>query len=333
MKIIILLLVSLNLLGSNNLLLKIQSEIPKNFKNGMETILLKSNYQVIDGKLEENDSIDNESLTEQSKSVNANSVIVVKVAFEKEGFLKFSGKFIDFQKEKIITKELLYQIDDEKALQLFGEKFARNLLKESKKIAFFSKEKNIQDSVKNESKEKNIQDKASNESNKKNRDKMESSKKVQDSNHISKKRKIHSSFKKREKIDFNNNYRLGINAALGGSVMVTGISIDVFINENINLELSIPLHPELHELFVVGGIKLYFSDIDIDKFSFYTGLHILFLNTENNDNDFVAYLAFGTQYIFKGGFNFSIDGGLITFPFMGGNIVLPYGGIKAGYRF
>jgi len=312
MKIIILLLVSLNLLGSNNLLLKIQSEIPKNFKNGMETILLKSNYQVINGKLEENDSIDNESLTEQSKSVNANSVIVVKVAFEKEGFLKFSGKFIDFQKEKIITKELLYQIDDEKALQLFGEKFARNLLKESKKIAFFSKEKNIQDSVKNESKEKNIQDKASNESNKKN----------------------HSSFKKREKIDFNNNYRLGINAALGGSVMVTGISIDVFINENINLELSIPLHPELHELFVVGGVKLYFSDIDIDKFSFYTGLHILLLNTENNnDDDFVAYLAFGTQYIFKGGFNFSIDGGLITFPFMGGNIVLPYGGIKAGYRF
>jgi len=122
----------------------------------------------------------------------------------------------------------------------------------------------------------------------------------------------------------------GINASFGGSPIV-GLSLDYFVTENFNIEVSFVagIYP------VVIGMKYYFTPKK--NFSAYLGIHTFI--------GIVNYLPIGIEYMFNNGFTISVEAGPLVMPEL--NIyhdddddddddelmVIPWGGVKVGYHF
>lgn len=237
---IILFLLSINLLGQN-LSLRIQSEIPTIFKDGMEEILSQSYENIFFNKININECETNECLANYSEQLHASAIISIKVYPIDESKLKFKAKFIDFENEKIISKVRYFKIDNEKALFLFGKRFAQTILKDEKE------EKKRVIEIENEEITKIKEHK------------------VENNNDIE---KYDSSDwpEIKPKIALRKKYNLGFTGGVGGSNGL-GINFDWFINENLNLEVS-----TIGILPIVLGLNLFFTPER--NLSPYVGFHV-----------------------------------------------------------
>jgi len=123
---------------------------------------------------------------------------------------------------------------------------------------------------------------------------------------------------------------IGINAGVGGPVLL-GLTLDYFITEDFNIELSLVMG----YMPLVIGAKYFFTPED--NASMYIGIHGTYKT---------AYFPIGFQYMNDNDFTFAIEAGAIIMPELDICVdsceekdrnkpirVYPWGGVKIGYHF
>ncbi len=129
----------------------------------------------------------------------------------------------------------------------------------------------------------------------------------------------------------------GLSLQAGGPLALGGLSLDVFLSPQWNLDMGVIT---LGEGFagVDAGFKYHWLEEDPGlRWSPYIGAQLGYVNVEIFDTDQVAifYLPVGVQFMTPGGFNLALEVAFWGATEVGGNDsnAIPWGSVKIGYRF